>query len=298
MHLIDTVTVANELGEGVIWDHANAKVWWTDIQQSKLYRYDPESRQLEQWNTPERLCCFALRQNNANKEAQSLVVAFASGFAFYTPDTGQVDWLHKLESDNPGTRFNDGRTDRQGRLWAGTMVEDMDAAPYQGSLYCLHNDLNVSKSQINNLHIPNSLCWSPDGTIMYHTDTPTLTIQQYEFNTDLGGIGSAQHFVTTKDGCYPDGSIVDAQGYLWNAQWGSNTVVRYSPDGKENLIVNVPTQQPSCVALGGKNLNLLFVTSAWQGMSDEARSQDTQAGNLFIYQTDYKGLVESEFLEV
>lgn len=292
MKLIDTISVENELGEGVVWDHASAKVWWTDIQQQKLYRYDPETKHLEQWHTPERLCCFAPRENGVG-----LAAVFASGFAFYQPETAKVDWLHKLETNNPGTRFNDGRTDRQGRLWAATMVENTDIAPYKGSLYCLNHDLSVTKSHITDLHIPNSLCWSPDGKIMYHTDTPSLNIKQYSFNTNNATIGVAKKFVTTRNECYPDGSTVDAQGYLWNAQWGSRTVVRYSAEGQQNLILKVPTMQPSCVAFGGKNLDLLFVTSAWQDMSKHTRESDPEAGNFFIYQTGYKGLAESPFIQ-
>lgn len=296
MKLLTTLAVENELGEGVIWDHNTSKAWWTDIQQNTLYRYDPESKQLEQWNTPERLCCFAPRQNN-NGPANGLVAAFESGFAFYHPETGQLEWIQKLEADNPGTRFNDGRTDRQGRLWAGTMVEDTNIATYKGSLYCLNNDLTVSKSSISGLDIPNSICWSPDGKIMYHTDTPSRTINQYNFAPHTGNLGPANHFVTTQDECYPDGSIIDAQGYLWNAQWGSSTVVRYAPNGQQDLVLDIPTSQPSCVAFGGKNLNLLFVTSAWQGMSTETRKADKSAGSLFIYETQYKGLIESPFVQ-
>ena len=291
MHLVDTLNVENELGEGVIWDHISAKIWWTDIQQSKLYRYDPESKHLEQWNTPERLCCFAPRENK-----KGLVAAFESGFAFYTPETGELEWIKKIESNNPGTRFNDGRTDRQGRLWAGTMVEDAELANDQGSLYCLNHDLTINKT-IGGLSIPNSLCWSPDGKSMYHTDTPSRQIKQYDYNGDSGTFDNQRDFVTTRESCYPDGSIVDAQGFLWNAQWGSNTVVRYSPNGEEDLVVDVPASQPSCVAFGGKKLNLMFVTSAWQDLDNAARLADPRAGSLFIYETEYAGLIESGFIE-
>ena len=291
MRLIKTLSVANELGEGVIWDHQNQKLWWTDIQGSALYRYDPESEELEQWQTPERLACFAAREGKAEHE---LVCAFESGFAFYSPVSETLEWIKKLESNNPGTRFNDGRTDRQGRFWAGTMIEDQDNASYKGSLYCLNTDLIITKT-IGDLSIPNSLCWSPYGKTMYHTDTPTLEINQYDFDIDTGRFGQAKTFVKTKHGCYPDGSIVDSQGGLWNAQWGSSKVVRYTESGTQDLVVDVPATQPSCVAFGGKHLNLLFVTSAWQGMSPEARAADPQAGNLFIYQTSFKGLIERGF---
>jgi len=284
--------VHNELGEGVIWDHTSSRVWWTDIQQSKLYRYDPKSRELEQWDTPERLCCFTPVENK-----DYLLGAFESGFAFYTPASGGLKWIKKLEADNPGTRFNDGKTDRQGRLWAGTMVEDNELASYQGSLYCLHHDLTVSKT-IDGLSIPNSLCWSPDGESMYHTDTPTRQIKKYSFDCDSGTFGNELLFATTKENCFPDGSTVDDNGYVWNAQWGSSSVVRYSPSGQQDLIVDVPASQPSCVAFGGNDMNLMFVTSAWQGLDSKARKADPKAGCLFIYETEYQGLIEKHFTEV
>ena len=102
-------------------------------------------------------------------------------------------------------------------------------------------------------------------------------------------------FVETDHGCFPDGSIIDAQGYLWNAQCGGSKVVRHTPKGSLDLEVQVPTLQPSCVAFGGKELNLLIVTSAYQGMSLTKREQDSHAGNLFIYETDLKGIIEQPF---
>ncbi|MFT6408984.1 MAG: sugar lactone lactonase YvrE [Arenicella sp.] len=289
MRLIDTLKVENELGEGVIWDHAASKLWWTDIQQSKLYRYDPESKKLEQWDTPERLCCFAPRA-----DSKGLVAAFESGFAFYTPESGELEWIKKLEADNPGTRFNDGRTDRQGRLWAATMVENDKIATYKGSLYCLDYQLHVHKT-IGDLSIPNSLCWSPDGKTMYHTDTPSRQIKQFNYDIETATFDKSRNFVTTKQGCYPDGSIIDAEGYLWNAQWASSTVVRYAPNGSVDLVVSVPASQPTCVAFGGKNLNLMFVTSAWQDLDSQARALDSDAGSLFVFETDYLGLIENRF---
>jgi len=290
--LIDSLTVGNELGEGVIWDHQSAKLWWTDIQQSKLYRYDPRSRALDTWDAPERLCCFAPVASQDKTGLTKFVAAFESGFAFYQPETGKLEWLHKLETDNPGTRFNDGRTDRQGRLWSGTMIEDENLATTKGTLYCLHNDLSISRS-LNDLIIPNSLCWSPDGKTVYHTDTPTQQINQYSYDTQNGSFGKATVFAKTKPDCYPDGSIIDADGYLWNAQWGGSRVVRYAPDGHVDLEIEVPTKQPSCVAFGGENLDLLFVTTAYEDLNPK----DAQAGDLFIYQTDYKGLIESPFIQ-
>jgi len=291
VRLITTLKVENELGEGVVWDAVRSKVWWTDIQGSKLYRYDPSAQTLELWDTPERLCCFAPRANG-----QGLVAAFESGFAFYTPEAQKLEWIEKIEANNPGTRLNDGRTDRQGRLWAGTMVENQDTASQSGCLYCLDHDLTVRRT-IGELVIPNSLCWSPDGTTMYHTDTPTRQINKYDYDVLTGRFGQASIFTETEQDCYPDGSIIDSQGYLWNAQWGGGQIVRYAPNGKIDQVVTVPTSQPSCVAFGGAKLNLLFITSAWQDLDDAARTADPEAGNFFIYETEYVGLIESGFIE-
>jgi len=173
------------------------------------------------------------------------------------------------------------------------MVEG-DNAPYKGSLYCLHPDLTISKV-LGEMEITNSLCWSPDSSVMYHTDTPTMQIKQYQFNSQTGEVGRGDLLVETKADCFPDGSTVDGSGFIWNAQWGGSQVVRYSPAGVQDLVVDVPTLQPSCAAFGGKDLNLLIVTSALADMDDATRANEPHAGSLFIYQTDYQGLIEKEF---
>lgn len=289
MKLVQNLKVGNVLGEGVIWDHRRARFWWTDIEGSKLFRYDSVAENLESWQTPERLACLAPVSGR-----DDLVVAFASGFAFYQPETNAVDWIHKIESDNPGTRMNDGRTDRQGRFWAGSMTESPKEATYKGALYCLDHDLSLSK-HVKGLAITNSLCWSPNGDTMYHCDTPNRTIENYTFNTQSGMPSLDRSFIQTDKGCYPDGSCIDADGFLWNAQWGGGKVVRYSPTGEVDLELEVPTSQPSCVAFGGVDLNLLCVTTARQDMSDEQLVSEPEAGNLLIYETDYRGLKDAEF---
>ena len=289
IELIDQVKVQNELGEGVIWDHRAQRIWWTDIQQSKLFQYDPVKQKLQSWSTPERLSCFTPVFND-----DRLLCAFASGFAFYHPQQQRIEWIKKIEPDNPGTRMNDGRTDRQGRFWAGSMVENAKLASDNGKLYCLDNDLSIG-SWIDGLSITNSLCWSPDSKTLYHADTPNLRIDQYDFKPETGEVGKRSTFTQTEPGCYPDGSIVDAQGYLWNAQWAGSKVVRYAPDGEVDFVLNVPVTQPTCVAFAGQKLDLLVVTSAWQDLDQSARAADPHAGDLLIYKTDCYGLAESPF---
>ncbi len=289
LDLIEVIPVHNELGEGVIWDASRGAAWWTDIEGRLIYRYQLAAKRLEYWPTPERLGCFALV---ADKEY--LIAAFESGFAYFEPESGYMEKLHSVEQSIADTRLNDGRADRQGRFWAGSMVENGGPGADAGSLYCLDRQLHCSK-KIEGLSISNGLCWSPEATYMYHADTPKCRIDRYDFNSDTAELTNRITFAETPAGITPDGSTVDADGFLWNAQWGGSRVVRYSPQGEIDLILPLPVSQPTCVAFGGAELNLLFVTSAKQGLDSEALGQEPDAGNLFIYSTAITGLVDSEF---
>lgn len=285
--LIDILKVENELGEGIIWDAESGSAWWTDIENCLIYRYQLKSKQLQSWPTPERLACFALVSGE-----NYLIAGFESGFAYFEPESGYIDWLHKIEKDKPDTRLNDGRADRQGRFWSGSMVENN--ANDVGTLYCLDNSLNCIET-ISGLSISNALCWSPDSTYLYHADTPTNKINRYDFNNHTAELSNPAVFAQTDSDIFPDGSTVDADGYVWNAQWGGSRVVRYTPNGEIDLIVPTPATQPSCAAFGGSELNILFVTSAKQGLDQQQLQKDSEAGNIFIYQTDVTGIIDSKF---
>ena len=170
--LIETLRVKNTLGEGVIWDAMGAAAWWTDIDGYKLYRYDPAEKKLDHWTTPERLGSFALVD-----DSDYLICGFASGCAYFNPHNSQMtdlQWVKKIEQDNPGTRLNDGRADRQGRFWAGSMVESGDQGA--GALYCLDQQLQVT-SKVSGLSISNGLCWSPRLNVLMPTiSTPLLAL--------------------------------------------------------------------------------------------------------------------------
>jgi len=285
--LIESLKVKNTLGEGIIWDAASACVWWTDIDGSKLYRYQSEDKQLDHWTTPERLGSFALVS-----DSEFLICGFASGFAYFNPHSGELQWLEKIEQNNPGTRLNDGRADRQGRFWAGSMVESGDRGA--GALYCFDQQLQVA-SKVSGLTISNGLCWSPDSTVMYHTDTPSRRIHAYDFDAATGAIANQRCLVRTEKGCFPDGSSVDAEGYIWNAQWGASQVVRYSPEGEVDFVLPLPVSQPTCVAFGGPRLDRLFVTSANPGFDDQTLSAEPEAGNVLVFQTNISGIADARF---
>jgi sugar lactone lactonase YvrE len=285
--LIDVVPVANTLGEGVLWDPEAGVLWWTDIHEKRLYRYEPQNRTLKHFALPERLGSFGLVAGRAD-----LVAAFESGFAFYDPESRRLDWLQRPTPAAANVRFNDGRVDRAGRFWAGSMVEGRGEP--KGQLYCLRR--GQVESHLSGIAISNSLCFSPDGAYLYFADTPQRTIWRFNLDENTGALSNRQIFAATIEGSYPDGSNVDAEGHLWNAHWGGGRVVRYAPDGSISGSIELPVSQPTCVAFGGDELDILFVTSAREHMNAEALAREPQAGHVFVYQLNTHGLRESRYV--
>ncbi|WP_440874103.1 SMP-30/gluconolactonase/LRE family protein [Thalassotalea sp. PLHSN55] len=292
--LLFSVDVSNQLGEGVQWHKETQSIWWTDIESSCLWRYSTltkdSSNPLTKYAMPERVGCFAFIKGD-----DRLVIAFSSGIALYHLASKQLSWLAQPEKHLQHHRFNDGRVDRQGRFWAGTLYEG--EAPNTGelaSLYMLDHQQECH-NMLANIEISNGLCWSLDGNILYHADSPTQCIYQYQMKSDSGLLTDKQLFAKTSENSFPDGSCIDADGYLWNAQWGGSKVVRYAPNGEINLIQSLLVSQPSCVAIGGPNMDWLIVTSAKQGLTTKQLAKEPQAGNLFVYQLNHvKGVEESQ----
>lgn len=292
--LIAQLPVSNELGEGIQWRAKDASVWWTDIQGKVLYRAAWPSCDLQRYTMPERLCSFAF-----NDRDDSILAAFESGVAKLSLPNCEVEWLVKTSTSATNIRLNDGRVDRQGRFWVGSMVEPIeDHDKPEAELYCLEgkrgDTLRVCETDI---WISNGLCWSPEGDVMYFADSPRQTIYRYDFEGDSGIMSNRRVFATTPVGAYPDGANVDANGNLWSAHWGAGQVVCYSPDGTVLGTVNTPVSQPSCIAFGGENRELLFVTSARENLTAEALKAEPDAGNVLVFELSGKlatqGLAES-----
>lgn len=281
----------HELGEGVLWCERSQTVFWTDIHASRLWNHDPQSGATRSWPMPERLCCFAF-----TADPERLLIGLASRLAFFNLGTGAITPICRIEDDLPTTRLNDGRCDRQGRFVFGTLNEDVGRAPI-ASFYRLNADLSLERLPLPGIAISNSICFSPDGTRMYHCDSMEGKIMVCDYDPASGAIANQRVFADlAQQPGGPDGSTVDADGHVWNAQWGGARVVRFTPDGRIDRIVDMPTAQPSCVAFGGAALDTLFVTSAHEGMSAGQREQDALAGALFaVPETGVRGLPEVRF---
>jgi L-arabinonolactonase len=278
----------HQLGEGVTWCSRSQALYWTDIEGSALYRDRLDGQAPYRWPLPERLACFAFCE-----DGRYLLLGLASRLAFFEIATGVLTTLCEIEADLP-TRLNDGRCDREGRFVFGTM----DEAPQHrniGGFYRLNQDLSLECLPLPQARIPNSIAFAPDGRRMYYCDTLSRTLRCCDYSR-AGAISNDRQFsaLTDPDG-FPDGSTIDVQGGLWNAQWGGRRVVRYGPDGQETERITVPTAQPSCVALGGARLDTLYITTARAGLEPRALLDDPHAGGIFSARAAAHGLAESCF---
>jgi L-arabinonolactonase len=276
------------LGEGATWCATTGRFYWTDIEGARLWRYDPRDGRSMSWAMPERLATFALCA-----DPHYLLLGLASRLAFFDLATGET--LHIVDVE-PGlnTRVNDGRCDRQGRFVFGTKDEGSPLRAI-GGFYRLDRDLTLERLPLPAPAISNSIAFSRDGATMYYCDSPTREIRACDYLAD-GGTANDRLFTRLTDATgEPDGSTVDRDGGLWNAQWGGARVVRYGADGVETERVVVPTVQPSCVALGGAQLGTLYITSARVGLDAAALAGDSRAGGVFIATPARRGLPEPVF---
>jgi sugar lactone lactonase YvrE len=280
------VDVSATLGEGPLWEARSGRLVWVDILGKRILSTDPATGATEQRGTPSAVGIAVLREQGG------YVAALEDGFWSVTPD-GRFERIAAVEADDPGTRFNDGACDPQGRLWAGTMA--WDATPGQGSLYRLDTDGSVAR-MLTGVSISNGLGWSPDGSTMYYVDTPTGRIDAFAFDGSDGEISDRRPFVTFPEGIgQGDGLCVDEEGAVWVALWPGWSVRRYLPDGRLDAVLPLPVAQVSSCAFGGPGLDELFVTTARENLGLDERRAQPLAGSLFRAAPGVRGLPRAAY---
>jgi sugar lactone lactonase YvrE len=287
---IRIISAQNIVGEGILWNGRRGQLWWTDIQSSQLHRLDWASGRLEVYGTPERVGSFGFVAGS-----ERLVTAFASGVALFDVAGKTLEWIARPAEIVAGVRFNDGRVDRRGRFWAGTMVEGPQRTA-DGCLYSIGPRGSLRRHE-RGIRISNGLCMSPDGARLYFADSPLRTIFVYDLAEPEGLLTNRRVFARTPAGASPDGAAVDVDGCVWSAHWGASCIVRYTPEGRIDQTIPVPTSQPSCVCFGGPKLDILCVTSARENLDAPTLSAEPHAGSVFLYQTAAQGLPEPEYLQ-
>jgi len=275
------------LGECVLWCERSAALYWTDIEGSTLGRWNAADGSTRTWSLPERVGSFALCD-----AASQLLLGLASGIALFDLDRGAMSPVIPVAAHQPSTRINDGRCDPQGRFVFGLF--NAGEAPI-GQFYRVDAELRIETLPLPPVTVANSIAFSPDGTRLYFADSPTRVIRQAAYAAD-GRIGTPGVFVQLRsDEGYPDGSTVDADGGLWNAQWDGSCVVRYGPDGAETDRLPMPTRRPTCPAFGGAALDRLFVSTARIGLSEAVLREQPSAGGIFALAPGRHGRPEHRF---
>ena len=281
------VDCRNQHGEGVLWSPADGRVWWTDIEGRMLWSYDPVSGESQSLQMRDRVCCFAPRAKGG------LIVAFADRVVLFDLETGAEELIHRFEADNPETRLNDGRTDRSGRFVLGGMNERSGAA--NSSVISIDSNLSI-RTLITGVSCANSTCFSPDGQIMYFADTPDREILAFDYDVATGDVSNRRvHASFSDEPGLPDGSCVDAEGGVWNAEWEGRRVVRVAPNGKIDKVVEVPVWKPTCCAFGGPDLDTLFITTSRLMSSGDVLEKEPDSGGLFAVKPGVRGVEDTPF---
>jgi sugar lactone lactonase YvrE len=272
--------------EGPVWSDVEQRLYWTDIESRMLWSLDPTNGTTESWTMPQKVCSIAFRRKGG------FLLAFESGLSFYDLTRRVEKWIVDIEADLPTTRMNDGRCDRQGRF----IVGGFDASEKGlSAAYRLDPDLSLHRL-FGGLSSANSTCFSLDGRTMYYADSPQAAIWAFAYDTGTGTPGSRRVFFDFRgQPGIPDGSVIDAEGCLWNAQWNGSRVARFRPDGALDRVIEVPCRNPTSLAFGGRDLDILFITTSRLTLTEEEARLQPLAGTLLAVRPGVKGLPETPF---
>jgi sugar lactone lactonase YvrE len=285
--LVDVKTI---LGEGPLWDVEQQRLYFIDSFGANIFRCTHDGRELRAWDLPAKIGSMALR-----KDGNGALLSLANGFHVIDFKTGEVSLVNNPLGENPAIRLNDGKVDRRGRFISGSM-DTMESGP-NGSLYRVDPDFKVIKLD-SGIIVSNGPCFSPDDKIFYFADSWSGEIWAYDYDIDSGRVSNRRTFtkIDTSRGGAADGSTVDAEGCLWNAQVYDGKVVRYTPDGKVERVIEMPVKKVTSVMFGGPNLDILFVTSMAKPPLPRFPGDGVLRGSLFaIYDLGIKGVPEPRF---
>lgn len=273
--------VGATLGEGPCWSVSEQKLWFVDIKQKKIHRFDPVEERLESWDAPAQPGWILPASDG------SLITGLQSGLHCFDPASKRFIALAAPEADIPGNRLNDATVDPRGRLWFGSMDDGETEATGQVWQY---DRGHIAKARIAPVTITNGPAFSPNGRILYHVDTLGRTIHAFDVTND-GMVSGHRVFATIEEGKgYPDGPTVDSEGNVWIALFGGWGVRRYSPSGELTGFVRLPVANVTKIAFGGSGFRTAYATTARKGLSDAELADQPHAGDLFSFRVEVPGL--------
>lgn len=281
MEAVPVLGVGATLGEGPTWVARDAALWFVDIKQYRVHRFDPASTDHRSWQAPGQVGWVLPADDGC------FLAGLQAGIARFDPTNGEFTLVAVPDAHPPGNRLNDAVVGAAGRIWFGSMDDGEEAAT--GRLY-VHDGGRVRDSGLAPVCITNGPAVAPDGRTLYHTDTLGRVIHAVPLRDD-GTLGSPRVFaqIDAADG-WPDGCTVDAEGGLWTGLWGGWRARRYAPDGLVDREVRFPVANVTKVAFGGPDLATAYATTARKGLDAQALAAQPHAGDLFAFEPGIAGL--------
>jgi len=269
------------IGEGPLWSVAERALYWIDIQRKQLFRRGLSDPRAGSWRLPDYPGCLA------ELTPGEIAVAMGEGVQQLNLKSGVIELLWSVPPRRPGTRFNDGKVDPGGRFWVGTMQnnfgpkgETVSLDRFDGALYRFDVDGRVEVLE-EKIGIPNTLAWSPDQSRLYFGDTLKEHLYVYDFDAEVGTIHNKRTFYDAQGFGIPDGSAMDVDGCLWNARWDGGAILKITPAGILDQVIQMPVPRPTSCIFGGPDLKTLFVTSATYGLTAAELEHAPLSGSVF-----------------
>ena len=289
------VQTHDEVGETPLWSTKEGALYWIDVTRPRIHRWDPIRAEVVSRSFDEEIGSIGLRKEGG------VVAAMRSGFFLVDFEADKLTPIIDPEAEVPGNCLNDGRCDRHGRFWAGSAWFGTGAAgettPVEptGAFYRLDPDGNLER-MLGGIFETNTVAWSPDDRIMYLGDSRVGEIYAFDFDAEEGTLSNRRIFVQTRDGDeFHDGSAIDAAGFLWTTIWNGWRVVRFTPDGSIDRVIELPVQRPTACCFGGQDCSTLYVTTATWGLSDTELAEQPLAGGVLAVATGVKGELEAYY---
>jgi len=265
-------------GEGPLWHPGEKRVYWVDISNGRMFRYDPASGVHEQFYEGEVVGGFTVQSDGA------LLLFMAKGAIKRWRD-GELTTLIDEIPDERDSRFNDVIADPVGRVFCGTMP----GKDRLGRLYRLDTDGTLTQL-LDGIGTSNGMGFTPDRKQMYYTDSPKFELYRFDYEQATGALTNQRVFVKSPENeGFPDGMTVDAEGYVWSARWDGGCLVRFAPDGTEERRIQFPAKKVSSVVFGGEDYIDIYVTTAG---GDKKATDGPGAGALFRLNLGIRGVPE------